>query len=311
MVIKKLIFNIGIVACIVIIFDFIIGKSLKHLYFTETSGLHYRTTYSIDSTNADILIFGSSRANHHYVPEIFEDSLNMTFYNTGRDGNSILYTLALFKSIINRYTPKIVIIDLMMMELHYNDKSYDRLSCLQPYYYKHYEIQNIVNLRGPYEKYKMLSSIYPYNSSILTIILGNMEFNKIRKSDNKGYVPLFNSLKIIARTNLDEIETYYDTTCINALTFISNSCNKKNILLLFIHSPLYAKTKQSDASEIITKIATENGAFFLNYLNDTTFLKHPSYFQDQVHLNDNGAKIFSSILTHTIKSGKYKTQNRF
>ena len=36
----------------------------------------------------------------------------------------------------------------------------------------------------------MISEIYPYNSSLLTIAIGNLEINKTRKNDRKGYVPL-------------------------------------------------------------------------------------------------------------------------
>ena len=113
-VIKKFIFNVEIVIIVILILDFLIGKSLEYFYFKQKSGLQYRTTYSIDSTRAEILVFGSSRANHHYVPEVFEDSLKMSFYNTGRDGNRLLYNFAVFSSILKRDTPKIVILILIL-----------------------------------------------------------------------------------------------------------------------------------------------------------------------------------------------------
>jgi len=301
--IKKIILNILLIIVTVIVLDFIIGKTLQHFYFTEASGLHYRTTYSIDSTMADVLVFGSSRANHHYVPEVFEDSLKMSFYNTGRDGNSILYTLAVFKAITKRYTPKVIIIDMMMMELYYNAQSYDRLASLLPYYNSHPELQSIVHLRGPYEKFKLLSSIYPYNSSLLAIAVGNLEFNKKRKEDNKGYVPLYNGLTDTTRISLDENSMIIDSTNIEALKFITNYCKNKNIFLLLVHSPLYAKSKLLNTSEIFEKIAEENGALYLNFMQDPLFVNRPEYFRDQVHLNDEGAKLFSSIITHRIKSG--------
>ena len=59
----------------------------------------------MELTKADLLVFGSSRANHHYVPEVFEDSLKLTFYNTGKDGSGIFITLHycdLFCNVINQ-----------------------------------------------------------------------------------------------------------------------------------------------------------------------------------------------------------------
>src|SRR6185436_18138693 len=60
------------------------------------------------------------------------------------------------------------------------------------YFKKHPEIRSIIDLKSPYEKYKLLSNIYPYNSSIFTIAAGNTEFNKKRRGDINGYVPLTN-----------------------------------------------------------------------------------------------------------------------
>ena len=109
--IKKIILNIIIVIGALFILDFGIGRTLRYFYFKETSGLHFRTTYAMEKTEADILIFGSSRANHHYVPEVFEDSLKMKFYNTGRDANGVFFQSAVLKSVLKRYKPKIIIYD--------------------------------------------------------------------------------------------------------------------------------------------------------------------------------------------------------
>ena len=80
---------------IVTILDFGIGSALKAFYFRETSGIDYRTTYSIEKTRADLLIFGASTATHNYIPGTFEKRLNLSAYNVGRDGNSILYDIPL------------------------------------------------------------------------------------------------------------------------------------------------------------------------------------------------------------------------
>lgn len=82
---------------IVFILDYSIGNVLRYFYFKQESGLQYRTTYSIEKTRADVLIFGSSRANHHYNPIVFENRLKQSYYNVGRDGNFIFYHSAVLK----------------------------------------------------------------------------------------------------------------------------------------------------------------------------------------------------------------------
>jgi hypothetical protein len=286
---------------ILTIFDQIGGAILKRLYFSQIAGSNYRTTYSIDSTEADILVFGSSRANHHYVPEIFEDSLKMSFYNTGRDGNFLLYNYAVFKAIISRYTPKIMILDINTEDLYYRKESYDRLASLLPYYDDHPEIQSTVNLRSPYEKYKLLSAIYPYNSSLLTILIGNLEINKKRKSDRKGYIPLYNRMKDSTLVRLENSENYLDTTNIKLLNTICQICKSRNIQLFLIQSPLYAKINSVETSIMIEKIIKENNAVIMNYANDSLFIKKPEYFQDPAHLNDDGAILFSQMVQVKLK----------
>lgn len=280
--------------------DFILGNILRYLYFHQTSGLLYRTTYSIDSTKAHILVFGSSRANHHYVPEIFEDNLEMSFYNTGRDGNFLLYNYAIFKAIVARYNPRIVIFDLNPDELVFDPNEYDRLSSLLPYYKNHPEIRDIICMKSHYEKLKLVSSIYPFNSSILTIGIGNIERNKLRKSDRKGYVALKGYM---SNTRLNYIETMdgtLDPNKVNALNDIIGYCKTNNIKLYFIQSPIFARVKSIDGLNTLEQIISKNNAKYVSFVNDPVFLASPMYFKDQSHLNEIGANIFSKIVVRRI-----------
>jgi len=276
---------------------------LRKFYFKQTSGFLYRTTYSIDSTNADILIFGSSRANHHYIPHVFEDSLKMTCYNTGRDGNFLLYNYALFKTITNRYTPKIVVFDISPNEFYYKSYEYDRLSILLPYYKNHPEIRNILYLRSPLEKYKLMSAIYPFNSNILSIAIGNTEINKKRNPDINGYVPLHGTLidTILEKVKLSTLGLI-DTNKINALNDIINTCNNNGILPVFIQSPLYQDFPPSNAyfSGIDSLAKTQNDIFW-SWLDDPHFLSAPHLFKDKFHLNENGAMLFSKTVVRKLK----------
>ena len=90
----------------VLLFDVIIGTTLRHFYFTQKTGLQYRTTYSLDSTNQEIIILGPSTANHHYIPKIIEDSLRLSCYNAGRDGSGLLYNLAVQRAILCGHPPQ-------------------------------------------------------------------------------------------------------------------------------------------------------------------------------------------------------------
>jgi hypothetical protein len=290
----------------ILFLDFIIGNVLRYYYFKQESGLFYRTTYAMEKTKADLLIFGSSRANHHYCPDVFEGRLNMEYYNAGRDGNFIFYHYAVLKSVLKRYTPKIIVLDLVSDEFIQDKESYDRITSLLPYYWRHPEIRPVVELKSPFEKIKLISSIYPFNSSLLTIIAGNTEFNKIRKNDNKGYVPIKRTWDGAYKTDSAKIDYKIDSTKLLIYRSFINDCKIAQVNLYIVCSPYFVKKTYPDFSINLAKeIADENNIYFLDYSNDTDFLNNPSLFADINHLNDSGATIFSyRVADEIIKSFK-------
>ncbi|MBJ2172605.1 hypothetical protein JBL43_00035 [Aureibaculum sp. A20] len=298
-IIKKIVLNISLVFIVVGIFDFLIGNTLRFFYFKESSGLHYRTTYAIDSTQADVLIFGASTANHHYVPQVFENSLNMTYYNTGRDGQGILYQLAVLKSILKRYKPSVIILD-HTARFNNSEKDFERLSALLPYYKDHKEIRAIIEKKSSFEQIKLLSNIYPYNSNMLTIALGNLEFNKKRKPDIKGYV----ELNGIWEGALDSInnkgDINNDIIKIRALEEFIELSKNSGANLFIIKSPVF-KISPNNIDSLLTTISLKHKIPFYNFKQDSIFLNNPFLFKDLVHLNKEGATVISNIICDSIK----------
>jgi hypothetical protein len=293
--------NLLLLLLIIIICDQLTGRILKHLYFSQKSGLFFRTTYAIDSTKANIIVFGSSRANHHYVPEIFEDSLNLSFYNSGREGNFLLYNYAVFKAIVKRHRPEIVIFDVIPNELFYEKESYERLSSLLPYYTAHPEIRDVVQLKSSLEKLKILSGIYPYNSSLITVLIGNLDINSSRKGDDRGFVPLHKSIKDTVLHTIELVPGIIDNNKINALTDIINYCDSDKIRLVFIQSPLYAIFQETGSMRYFDKLEESNKIIYWDFSNEPEIMSHPGYFQDQFHLNLQGAECFSKLLVRKIR----------
>jgi hypothetical protein len=300
--IKQFILKLILITVLILVFDFGIGTLLTKYYFSQGSGGYHRTTYSINNTSEDILVFGSSRANHSYVPEIFEDSLSLTFYNTGKDGNDILYNYAIFKAITQRYSPQIIILDIRPENLAFNAAEYDRLSVLLPYYDDYPEIADIVNLRSRFENIKLISSIYPFNSMILRIAMGNLGFNKKREQDNKGYVPIFRTMEYEEIDILQNKASMTDKNKVEALKDIASTCQQKDIDLIFVYSPIWYKIPKSPYDNLISEICTQNKVKWLNLSNDSTFMRNAKYFSDKSHLNDNGARVFSSVVANEIKN---------
>ncbi|MDF4201838.1 hypothetical protein PXD56_02655 [Maribacter sp. SA7] len=297
---KKFILNCVIGIIIVFVLDFAVGESLEYFYFKQTSGFQYRTTYSMEKTNEDILVFGSSRANHHYKPSVFKKKLNSSFYNTGRDGNFIFYQTAVLKSILKRYKPKLILYD-FTGEFNINQTDYDRLSSLLPYYKNHSEIRNIVNLRSQYEPVKNFSRIYPYNSTIGNIAIGNININGLRTKDKNGYVPLYGEWKEpLKMRDIIKFEKT-DKNKINVFKDFLSLCKENGIAVMVIVSPVYYTYDKDYSLELCEEICNEYKIPFFNFTKNQDFLESPYLFDDVSHLNDKGATLFSEKVADLVR----------
>ena len=302
--------KLAVLFTIVFAFDYTIGNVLSHYYFKQESGLQYRTSYSIEKTKAEILIFGSSRATHHYNPAVFENLMKLSYYNVGRDGNDIFYHTAVLNGVLKRYKPKVVILDFNFAEFKKDQTSYDRLSSLLPYYKSHPEMRSIIELKSRYEKLKLFSKIYPYNSSMFTIAVGNADFNKKRKADVKGYVPLFREWDGTIRIDSNLLDYNIDSLKVKAYESFIQNCIKSKVKLYVVCSPTGIDFKMKEESLIIGKeISKRNNIDFIDYSYDPVFINKPKLFADAIHLNDSGAKFFSDILINSINEMKKNDSN--
>lgn len=132
-----------------------------------------------------------------------------------------------------------MILDFVHGKFQQNQVGYDRLSSLLPYYRSHPEMRSIINLKSNYEKIKSLSYIYPYNSSIFTIAVGNTEFHKKRRGDIKGYVPLTNIWKDSIQIDHSPSSYEIDSVKVNAYETFIKDCIHSKVKLYIICSPYF------------------------------------------------------------------------
>ena len=108
---KKFILHILLFFGIVTVVDVTAGFAFKHLQSIAGGGTGAEY-YVCKEGSEDVLVMGSSRASHHYVSRILADSLGMTCYNGGQDGNGIVMQYGRWKMISKRHVPKVLIYDI-------------------------------------------------------------------------------------------------------------------------------------------------------------------------------------------------------
>jgi len=286
---------------VVFLIDFVVGNVLKKYYFSQHAGYDFQTTYSIEKTNADVLVFGSSRAVNIFNTGIFEQRLNLSCFNAGRYGQPIFYHYAILKCDLKRYTPKIVILSFDAGYFSKGQAAYDRLAVLLPYYKGHPEIRSIVLLKGPFEKIKLCSKIYPYNSLLLPIITGNSAYGNSKYSHTNGFIPMKKTFSGPLQTIDYSKEQELDSIKINTYRSFIRDCIKSNTRLYIVCPPYLINSIGTDLSlNTGKKIAQEYGINFLDYSRDGFFSKKPELFADYRHLNERGVEVFSNMVAARI-----------
>jgi hypothetical protein len=252
----------------------------------------------MSKTNHDVLIFGSSRAAYHYIPKILKDSLGFSVYNCGREGSGIYYHYGVLLATLERYKPKVILLDIDYRDFYKSDGIFG-LEILEEHYpfYKKIskEFDSLLVLKGFKEKIKLQSNLYRYNSKAFKMITshikggrGNIDgFRSKNGIWNKKILPLDADL-ILDKNKITTIEKFI------------LKAKENNVKVFLTVSPYYMKTPEN-LYEPLKNLAKENNIKIINHVQDTTFINNASLFNDILHLNLNGAKIFTKKIANEVK----------
>lgn len=292
--------------------DWVIGFGLEKLYFSLTEGQFAQTTTALDKAAPDILVFGSSRAQHHYSSEILSSQLGLSIYNAGRDGQFLPYYCAVQDVILQRKTPKIIILDVNIWELGPNEQKYMKLAQLLPYVSEHPVLRKYTAEISEFENLKLISKTYPYNSTLLISVYDHL-FQNNEPVDDRGYSALTGRVSEKMFKKYSAEKAVYDekraTQDIkidqHAITYYKQFLQKAkdlNIKTYVIISPTILKEPNTEEKSLLASIAKKyNNVTFLDYAVDSTYNSHFSLFADEFHLNEVGAEKFSKALVELIK----------
>ncbi|MFC4872905.1 hypothetical protein [Negadavirga shengliensis] len=279
---------------IIAVLDFSLGNLLEYLYFKSgRKSSEFHLTYSLEQADQEVLVFGSSRAQHHYIPNFFTSS-NRTFYNTGEDGQGIFYAYIILKNVLERsHKTKTIILDLQPNEFNNDDGAYDRLAELLPYYHRNKFVRKLLNEIDPYESVKTLSYLYRYNSKLLSILEDT--FIPSPAPIQNGFEPIEVSLdKTLELTDYDH-QDILDFKEIETFKRFLKEAKKNHHKVYVLVSPVFRDYSHGtpETIQIAQKICRDNDVPFYTYHRDTSFLRQPDLFSDPSHLNEKGAEMYS------------------
>lgn len=298
---KKYLLQIALFFAIVAVVDFAAGKLFRYVQANRAGGRTGAEWYACRESNEDIIIMGSSRASHHYVPQILTDSLGMSYFNAGQDGNGIILQYGRWKMITERYAPKVLIYDVTpSFDLQENDNMayVDRL---KPFC-DDSEVKDYVADIFPIERWKLYSQMYRYNYKFLEML---SDCAKTKDDKLNGYIPLYGQIRkevVEEASNAKVKPIEFDETKLQYLECLAQECQARNTQLIFVVSPYFKGGSYNEESfSPISELAAKYGLSFY-YLNDSEFTDDPNLFKDSYHLNDEGAKTFTEEILHRIAS---------
>lgn len=284
------------------VLDVTVGYASNYLQKSSKGGLTQKDEFIKNEMSADIVVMGSSRASHHYVSNLIADSLGCSVYNAGMDGKGIIMNYGVLLEITKRYNPKTVIYELTPgfdWVMGDNEKYLAHLR----HAYDITGIDSIFWIINHNERIKMLSNSYRSNSLVPHLIYDNI----IAQNDSlNGYIPLwgvYESMDVdVGKDSTENItkEDNIDPLKAEFLQRFINLCSDRDINLIFAISPEYHHSR--DKYKFGEELARNNNIRIIDYreMSISSNFKDAKLYQDEYHLNNDGAYQYSSELIRYI-----------
>lgn len=288
---------------IIVVMDILFGLVMEKVSRQITIGGTGRDNYICDKTRDEIIVLGSSRAEHHYNTQMISDSLGYSCYNAGEDGCGIILAYGRLLMMQERYTPKTIIYE-VTPSFDYLDEGND----YHKYLYKlkrHYGRKGIDSIFWDVDKterIKMLSGTYRHNSSFLQNLI--VYFLGISADTGiRGYRPLngeMDTLKIKKNKIAYDSKNGYKYDAFK-LQYINKFLNKTNhINLIFVISPMWYNM-DTEVLGPIKKKCEEHDIPLLDFSNNPKYTFNNHFFKDGTHLNADGADEFTRDLIKELR----------
>ena len=304
---KKGLLRFGVAVLIVLasvaVVDVAVGKVMDWMLSQiSNQGDSGKTYYSLNDVNTPVVIVGSSRAAHHYVTEMIEDSLLMPAYNVARDGCFFSYNCCVINSILDRYAPELIIWE-NGTEYLYEGIS-DPLESLYPYYSQNKWVSRTIQEELPLTEYLRLNSnIYQYNSIVHRILMRYRGRHSFSDGTIKGYLPLApKQLKKQLALEKEELESSaLSETKIERFRSTLERAQKIGVRIVVVDSPKYKlRTYENLSASKMQELCERYGALYIDNSQLPYFLDHPELFNDATHMNDDGAKVYTELFLKQI-----------
>ncbi|WET01242.1 hypothetical protein [Flavobacterium sp. YJ01] len=283
---KKFLFYIISIFLVTILIAVLLDGLYTYIFMQSKNRGKIEAVVNSEAKKYDVVILGSSRANNHFVSQMFEDKGLKTF-NYGMSGGHLFEASLMLKLMIERkYEIKNVILeaDLNLS----NEKMAEGIGSLFiPF------IHNSTIIKDHFKNESDFNELYyipfyryiKYDGKIgIREVFFSAIHKKTNSQDNLGYYPLEKHKNGNMKNNIVNLNPlphnkYYEE--------IKNICKKNNINFIAVMTPMCENVVGMNYFDKVKKAYPE----IYNYEN---VVIEDKYFSSCGHMTDAGARIFTA-----------------
>jgi hypothetical protein len=284
---KKFITLVAKILLTILVLLVVLDWGYTTVYLHSSNRGKVEKVFSSKAENYDVVILGSSRANNHFVPELFEKKGLKTF-NYGMSGAHLFEASLLLKLMAERnYKIKTVILEADLGLC--NEKESEAIAAKFLPYIHHSEI--IKEHFSSQENFNELYYIPFYRYIDFDALIGFREMYNTATGkptnilDHLGYHPLTSNKRGNMKNDIRALKPirnkYYEE--------IKQICKQNNYNLIAVMTPMCTNVKGLDYFEKANKIYPE-------IHNLENVVQGDQYFSSCGHMNDAGARMFTGII---------------
>lgn len=262
--------------------------------------------------NADIVVYGSSRAMVHMDPKIIQDSLHANAYNLGLNGHNFWLQYFRHKELLkHNKAPKFIIHSVDVFTL-VKRKDLFQMEQFLPYMLYNDELEYWITPYEGFKKYDFKIPLVRYYGQYKTIgkifktFISNDEVgDSLRYKGFASKNQVWNDDLVKARKKFPDYRVSLDSTSIRLFDNYLRELRNMGIAVVLVYTPEYIGGQDfvKNRDEIMNTFSTFAQKYnipFFDYSQDPISFKK-EYFYNASHLNGLGAQVFTSKMVHDLK----------
>ncbi|MEH1008514.1 hypothetical protein VDP25_12270 [Winogradskyella sp. ECml5-4] len=261
--------------------------------------------------NADILIYGSSRAWVHFDPKILEDTLQVSVYNLGVDGHTINMQLLRHQlALKNNKKPKMIIHSVDATTLQKGD--FYNSEQILPYMLGNDYFEEFTSSYTSYTylDYKLpMLRYYGKTDAIATAFKMSFQTQNNKEQRVRGYQGQDRTWNADFKKAKKGMKSYRITIDKNLKQRFNNylkECKENDIDVILVYAPIYIEGQEfivnlDDIKNTYIRFAEIYNLKFFDFTKDD-ICYNKDYFYNARHMNRIGSELFTKKLASEIKN---------